>query len=105
MKFLETSVFTKQIVGLLADEQYRALQAALMNRPELGVLVRGSGGLRKVRWSSTGKGKRGGIRVIYYWFSPNEIFLMLFAYPKSVQSDLTVDQIRVLRQIMESEYP
>lgn len=58
-----------------------------------------------MRWAVSGAGKRGGIRVIYYWFSPNETFLMLFAYPKTVQSDLTLGQVRVLRQIVNEEYP
>jgi hypothetical protein len=105
MKFVETTVFTSQVIGLLADDEYRALQAALIIRPELGALIRGSGGLRKVRWAVKGAGKRGGMRVIYYWFSPNEMFLMLFAYPKTVQSDLTPGQLRVLRRIVEEEYP
>lgn len=52
-----------------------------------------------------GVGKRGGMRVIYYWCSPNETFLMLFAYLKTVQSDLTPGQLRVLRKIVEEEYP
>lgn len=105
MRFIETTIFTKQVVGLLSDEEYRALQAALMIRPDLGALIRGSGGLRKVRWAVRGVGKRGGMRVIYYWCSPNETFLMLFAYLKTVQSDLTPGQLRVLRKIVEEEYP
>ncbi len=105
MRFVETTIFTKQVVGLLGDEEYRALQAALMIRPDLGALIRGSGGLRKVRWTVRGVGKRGGMRVIYYWFSPNETFLMLFAYLKTVQSDLTPGQLRVLRKIVDEEYP
>jgi hypothetical protein len=105
MRFVETTIFTKQVVGLVGDEEYRALQAALMIRPDLGALIRGSGGLRKVRWTVRGVGKRGGMRVIYYWFSPNETFLMLFAYLKTVQSDLTPGQLRVLRKIVEEEYP
>jgi len=76
-----------------------------MIRLELGALIHGSGGLRKVRWAVRGAGTRGGMRVIYYWFSPNETFLMLFAYPKTVQSDLTPDQLRVLRKIVEGEDP
>ena len=105
MKFVETTVFTKHVVGLLADDEYRALQAGLMIRPELGALIRGSAGLRKVRWAVRGVGKRRGMRVIYYWFSPNETFLMLFAYPKTARSDLTPDQFRVLRKIVKEEYP
>jgi len=105
MRFVETTIFTKHVVGLLSDEEYRALQAALMIRPDLGALIRGSGGLRKVRWTVKGVGKRSGMRVIYYWFAPNETFLMLFAYLKTVQSDLTPGQLRVLRKIVEEEYP
>lgn len=105
MRFVETTVFTKQVIGLLADDEYRALQASLILRPEQGAVIRGSGGLRKVRWGARGAGKRGGIRVIYYWFLPGETFLMLFAYPKNVQDDLTPEQLKVLRQFVEKEFP
>ena len=96
---------TSQVIGLLADDEYRALQASLILRPEQGAVIRGSGGLRKVRWGARGAGKRGGIRVIYYWFLPGETFLMLFAYPKNVQDDLTPEQLKVLRQFVEKEFP
>ena len=60
MRFTETLIFTKELQNLLEDEEYRALQLALLFRPEQGVLIPGSGGLRKLRWSQKGKGKRGG---------------------------------------------
>jgi hypothetical protein len=85
IRFVETTVFTKQVIDLLAgstDDEYRALQAALILRPEQGAVIRGSGGPQKVRWGARGAGKRGGIRVIYYWFLPGETFLMRFAYPR-----------------------
>ena len=69
-----------------------------------GVLRVFGGGLRKVRWSSTGRGKRGGIRVIYYLDKPRETIYMLFAYPKSRQDDLTPAQLKVLRQLVREEF-
>ena len=62
MVFVEFPNFTKQVTGLLDDEDYRRLQAALIANPDLGDLIRGTGGLRKVRWSAKGRGKRGGVR-------------------------------------------
>ena len=105
MRFVETTPFTRQIVGLLADDEYRALQASLILRPDQGAIIRGSGGLRKIRWGARGSGKRGGIRVVYYWYLAGETFLMLFAYPKNVLDDLTQDQLKALRQFVEEEYP
>lgn len=67
MRFVETPVFTRAVTSLLSDEEYRQLQLALLIRPEQGALIRGSGGLRKLRWGAQGRGKRGGVRVIYYW--------------------------------------
>jgi hypothetical protein len=64
----------------------------------------GSGGLRKVRWSAKGHGKRGGIRVIYYWFVSQDTILFLFAYPKSEKDDLTKEQLSQLRKVIEGEY-
>jgi hypothetical protein len=66
MRFIETSVFTRAVVALLDDEQYRSLQLAMLLQPGLGRVVRGNGGIRKLRWSLAGGGKRGGIRVIYF---------------------------------------
>ena len=84
MRFVETPVFTKEVRDFLADEEYRALQLALLFRPEQGAVIPGSGGLRKLRWGVGGRGKRGGLRVIYYWTAEEEIFYMLFVYPKNV---------------------
>jgi len=79
-------------------------QAHLVNRPDVGKIVPGSGGLRKLRWSAGGRGKRGGIRVIYYWFVSKDIILLLYAFPKSERDDLTTEQLRRLRKIIEKEY-
>jgi len=103
LRFLETPVFTAAIRGLLTDESYRALQLALLLRPEQGALIPGSGGLRKVRWGGRGRGKRGGIRVIYVWVLEEEAFYMLFAYAKGTQADLTMAQVKRLRRLVEEE--
>jgi len=100
--FIETSIFTRQITGLLEDNEFRFLQLTLAANPEAGDLIRGSGGLRKMRWSRKGKGKRGGIRVIYYLIKGDEIYL-LFAYPKNKQEELTADQLKILKQYVQEE--
>ena len=78
---------------------------ALVLHPDLGAVIPGSGGLRKVRWTSRGRGKRGGVRAIYYWTVVNDKILMLFMYAKNEQDDLTPEQLKVLRRIVEEEYP
>jgi hypothetical protein len=90
---------------LLSDEEYSKLQTELVNRPDTGVTISGSGGLRKLRWGLEGRGKRSGARVIYYWAVAQDQLLMLLIYPKNVQDDLTPEQVRMLRQIVEAEYP
>lgn len=104
MRFVETPIFTKVVRRLLADDEYRALQLALALRPEQGAVIRGSGGLRKVRWGLGGRGKSGGIRVIYFWDPPQRLFYMLLAYPKNEQEDLTPDQLRILSRIVREEF-
>jgi mRNA-degrading endonuclease RelE of RelBE toxin-antitoxin system len=103
MRFVETPVFTKRVKDLLPDEDYRTLQIALVLRPEQGPLIKGGGGLRKVRWAPKGVGKRGGVRVIYYWQPDEQVFYMLFVYGKTTQEDLTPDQLRVLVRIVREE--
>ena len=101
MIIVETTVFTKLIGQLMDDDHDRELQALLIENPEIGDLIQGSGGLRKIRWKLSGRGKRGGVRVIYYWaVSVNQI-RMLYVYSKSDQGNLTKDQLKVLRQIVE----
>jgi hypothetical protein len=104
MRFVETPVFTKRVKDLLPDEDYRTLQVALLLRPEQGPLIKGAGGLRKVRWAPKGIGKRGGVRVIYYWRPDKQVFYMLFAYAKTAQEDLTPDQLRVLARTVREEF-
>jgi hypothetical protein len=100
MIFIETSIFTKEISELLPDESYRELQSVLMLRPEAGSVIRGSGGLRKIRWNLLGSGKRGALRVIYFWSPPDTIF-MLFPYRKTEQENLTPQQLKLLRKMVK----
>ena len=104
MEFIETPIFTEQIRSLLSDEEYCALQHALLLRPEQGPIIKGGGGLRKVRWGARGRGKRGGLRVIYYWHQIDGVFYMIFAYVKSAKDDLTQAQLRQLRRIVTEEF-
>ncbi len=102
MIFIETTIFTRLVQDLLTDDEYRELQQALIERPDIGPVIKDSGGLRKVRWGLPGRGKSGGVRVIYYLVTKDRI-LMVFIYPKGKQDDLTADQLKRLRKIIEEE--
>lgn len=104
MRFVETSIFTTAIRAQLDPEQYRALQIALLLRPEQGPVIPGSSGLRKVRWGASGRGKRGGLRVIYYWHEADEAFYVLYAYAKNAQEDLTSTQLKTLKRLVKEEF-
>lgn len=101
MIFTETPVFTRQITKLLPDDDYRELQQDLILNPAAGDVIRNSGGLRKVRWRSATKGKRGGLRVIYYWYVSNSEIYMLLAYGKSEKDDLTAKELKLLRGLVQ----
>ena len=101
MLIIETPLFTKLIQELVPDENYRLLQQTLILRPETGDLIQGGGGLRKIRWKVPGRGKRGGLRVIYYWDISAERIYMLLAYLKNQQEDLTPAQLKQLRQLIK----
>ena len=103
MEIVETSVFTKQIRKLLRDDEYRELQEQLVIHPLAGAVIRGSGGLRKVRWAVEGRGKSGGIRVIYYYVAQDDRIFMLGAYSKAAKEDLTDSKVAALRKLVEEE--
>lgn len=105
MVIIETSIFTRQVQALLSNEEYRQLQMTLVLHPDTGSVIPGSGGLRKTRWSLAGRGKRGGVRIIYYWAVVQDKILMLFVYAKNEQDDLTPEQLKVLRKLIKEEYP
>ncbi|MFC1859688.1 hypothetical protein ACFL9U_16915 [Thermodesulfobacteriota bacterium] len=101
MLFIETPIFTKLVTDLIPDDEYRKIQLALVLRPEAGKIIRGSGGLRKIRWKSGGSGKQGGLRLIYFWDVPQDRIYMLLIYKKSKQEDLTQNQLKILRNLVK----
>lgn len=94
MLFVETSLFTTALARYLSDEEYREFQAHLMAHPDAGALIRGSGGIRKVRWGAGGRGKSGGVRVIYYWAVAAAHIYLLTIYAKSERSDIDKATLR-----------
>ena len=104
MVLIETKIFTRRIRLFLADDEYREFQSELAARPEMGKIISGSGGLRKVRWSASGEGKRGGVRIIYYWLTARDTILLLFVYSKHEKDDLTNNQIKQLRKLIDEDY-
>ncbi|WP_289028949.1 type II toxin-antitoxin system RelE/ParE family toxin [uncultured Paraglaciecola sp.] len=101
MVIIETSIFTKVITSLMHDDEYKDFQEALIIRPEMGKVIKNSAGLRKVRWALEGRGKSGGVRIIYYWMTENEQLYMLYAFPKNAQENLTDAQIKMLSSIVK----
>jgi hypothetical protein len=83
MEFIETSLFTRLIYDYLSEEEYLGLQVYLLRYPDRGAIIPGSGGVRKIRWAISGKGKRGGIPVIYYWKVNEDEIWLLTVYGKS----------------------
>lgn len=104
MQIVETTVFTRLISDLMDDDSYRLLQTELITDPEKGSIIPGSGGLRKIRWKLEGRGKRGGTRIIYYWAASHGKIVMLYVFPKNERDDLSKEQLKVLRQMVESEF-
>ena len=104
MKFIETPIFSEDTDRELSLEEYRGLQLSLLLRPKQGDLIRGSGGLRKLRWRRRGMGKRGGLRVVYFWEAKSETFYMLMVYRKNAQEDLTPRQMETLRKLVEEGF-
>ncbi len=96
--FVETPIFTRRIGNYLNDNEYGRLQSFLADYPDSGRIIRGSGGMRKLRWAGGGRGKRGGLRVIYFWWVARDRISMLMVYPKDEQDDLTPDQLKLLKR-------
>ena len=86
----------------MSDEEYRAVQAALMENPEAGAVIRGSGGVRKLRWAAPGRGKRGGYRIIYYIRHARGIIWMLTMYPKNVADSIPASVLREIREEIDN---
>lgn len=103
MQIVETPLFTRQIKDALSEEDYRAFQLALIARPDAGAVMRGGGGLRKIRWAPSGRGKSGGVRIIYYWAVSAETIYLVLVYAKNEQATLTKAQLAFLRTLIDKE--
>jgi mRNA-degrading endonuclease RelE of RelBE toxin-antitoxin system len=100
--FIETKLFTRLVQDYLADDGYQELQALLIEHPEEGNVIPGSGGVRKLRWKATGRWKRGGYRVIYYVKRARNVIWMLTMYPKNVAENIPADVLREIRNEVEN---
>jgi mRNA-degrading endonuclease RelE of RelBE toxin-antitoxin system len=103
LTFVETKLFTRLIGQYLSDEEYAALQQALMANPTAGDVIRGSGGVRKVRWVVQGRGKRGGIRVIYYLRLQQSTIWMLTVYAKNEAESIPSSVLKKIKEELDGE--
>lgn len=103
--FVELPPFERYREDYLDDDSFKDLQSLLMDNPEAGVVIQGTGGLRKLRYSDgrRGKGKRGGLRVIYYRWLGGKQFWLFTLYDKDEAKDLTADQKKVLKGLLDQE--
>jgi hypothetical protein len=99
--FIETTLFTSLISEYLGDEEYREMQNYLMELPEAGKIIRGSGGIRKLRWSRPGMGKSGGVRVIYYWAKSHHEMYMLTLYSKNERENIDAATLKRIAKELE----
>lgn len=106
VEFIETSVYKRDADDILTPDEQRELQNILIADPEAGDRIEGTGGLRKLRFGakSKGKGKRGGVRSIYYHHRGRHSILLLLIYPKNRKDDLTPDQKKALKALVEREF-
>jgi hypothetical protein len=105
MEFIEAPAFTRYLSDYLDDDGYKKLQAKLAANPELGDLMAGTGGFRKMRWPDErrGKGRRGGLRIIYFHFKSDSKVWLMTLYGKDEGSDLTAKQKKALNTLIEGE--
>lgn len=101
MVFVETSIFSKLLPDYLSDDEYRGLQNLLIERPDAGAVIQRSSGVRKVRWAAGGKGKSGGVRVIYYWLKADDQIFLLTLYGKSEKEDLSAAELKRIVKLIE----
>jgi hypothetical protein len=101
VEFIETPTFTRTITVLLSDDSYAQMQMALVENPALGDLIRGGGGIRKLRFAVQGRGKSAGVRVIYYWLKDEFQIYLLLAYPKSAKDTLTDKEVALLYDLVK----
>ncbi|MDZ7736758.1 MAG: type II toxin-antitoxin system RelE/ParE family toxin [Gammaproteobacteria bacterium] len=101
--FIETRMFSRLVQEYLSDEEYRALQTVLIDNPETGPVIPGSGGVRKLRWAAQGRGKRGGYRIIYYLRKSQGVIWMLTIYPKNVTDSIPAAVLKKIREEIEDD--
>jgi len=101
--FMETHLFTRLVKECMSDDEYARLQLALMNNPEAGAVIRGSGGVRKLRWAAEGRGKRGGYRVIYLVRRPKSVIWMLTLYAKNVTDSIPGHVLKQIREEIDDD--
>ncbi|KAF1029271.1 MAG: Toxin HigB-2 [Pseudomonas sp.] len=99
MIFIESPVFSEDLAELLTDESYSEFQEYLANNPTVGDVIQGTNGLRKVRWGAQGKGKSGGVRVIYYYLCAAYQIRLILIYRKGIKDDLSVVEKKILSEI------
>lgn len=103
MVIIESPFFTKLVADYLSDDEYSALQWGLVTHPELGDIIPKSGGIRKLRWAGSGRGKRGGLRVIYYWRSHKGEIWLLTLYAKNEADNIPASTLKAIKQEIENE--
>ena len=99
--FVESKLFTRLVGDYLSDDEYLQLQATLVEAPEGGAIVSGSGGVRKLRWAQPGRGKRGGIRVIYYVKASEGVIWMLTVYAKNEEGNIPAHVLRKIKEELD----
>ena len=101
--FIETRLFSRLVRDYLSDEDYCKLRGELIKNPKAGSVLSGSGGVRKLRWAASGRGKRGGYRVIYYVPRPESVIWMLTIYPKSETDSIPGHVLKKIREEIEND--
>jgi hypothetical protein len=105
MEFIEAPAFTRSVADYLSDDRLRRLQVELAMNPEGGDLMPGTGGFRKMRWADVRrcKGRRGGLRIIYYHFATDRQIWLMSIYDKNEADDLTPQQKKMLKAAIDTE--
>ena len=103
MTFVETKLFTKLVQQYLTDDEYATLQQSLIVNPQAGDVIPGSGGVRKLRWSVAGRGKRGGIRVIYFLRLQHGEIWMLTLYAKNVTDNIPAKVLKKIKEEIDAQ--
>lgn len=101
--FIESHGFTKRMPDYLSEDEFLALQLYLVDYPDTGEIVRGSGGVRKMRWAMSGKGKRGGLRIIYYWKQSESEIWLLTLYAKNEAETIPAHTLRQIAKEIDDE--